>query len=72
MKEQKLPPLELKFLYFQREKSGEKGDVMISNTVDKEEQAKKEKKQRKVELDKKRTEDKEEKAQKEKQDLGNR
>ena len=56
-----MPILELKFLHAQRQKSSEKGAVMISETVDRKEQEKKEKRQSRVDLEQERKHKKEEK-----------
>ena len=49
-----MPLPELKFLHAQRQKSSEKGAVMISETVDRKEQEKKEKRQSRVDLEQER------------------
>ena len=57
----KIPQLELAFLKSQREKVGEKGSMMISDSVDKKEQRKYEKQQARKDLSEKRTVMKDEK-----------
>ena len=51
VRELKLPLLELKFLQAQRQKTCEKGAVMISDTMDRKEQEKKEKRQGRTNLE---------------------
>jgi hypothetical protein len=67
--EEKIPLLEIRFMFDQREKTGDKGAMMISTSVDMIEQKKKEKKEARAELELKRKENRKENEDRENQEL---